>query len=58
MLFTILLQEFAPWPTRFYIFRDGVMQYIANPMNDHRYDLSELRLNLERVLEALDDDDD
>mmetsp|Transcript_18461 Transcript_18461/g.26595 ORF Transcript_18461/g.26595 Transcript_18461/m.26595 type:complete len:85 (+) Transcript_18461:1209-1463(+) len=46
------LKAFAPWPTRFYIMQNGIMQFIANPRDDHMYDLVELREVLERLISA------
>lgn len=47
------LKAFAPWPTRFYIMHNGTMQFIANPREDHMYDLTELREVLDKLLSVV-----
>jgi len=33
---------FAAWPTRFYIIRDGVMAFIAQPTSCYAYEISQI----------------
>jgi hypothetical protein len=40
------LKAYAPWPTRFYIVKDGKMFFIAYPNREHSFDLDPLRESL------------
>lgn len=35
-------RSYAPWPLRFYVFREGKVKYIAEP-KDGRFDVADLR---------------
>ena len=42
-------KAFAPWPIRFFIIMDGIVQYIANPTNCE-YSVEELREKISAVM--------
>ena len=44
------LKAYAPWPTRYYIIVDGTMRFIADPEDDHTYDVGALRRALEEIV--------
>jgi len=40
------MRVYSPWPTRFYVLREGKLQFIAQPNEEHMYELAAVELAL------------